>query len=253
MIPSLNDLRVVPLGRLNLHEAHDASRLSLLAGRIREEGVQRHPVIIAPQSGDYLVLDGAHRVQALKNLGCKFALVQEIEPPEIAESWGHLLKIPDRAKLDEIEDVGLSARGDGHWLAEIEFSEGERVFVRSTRPGSDNEVEGLWGLQKLYPEDGVLHRVDPGSTVELGEDEAIVRYRHFRLEELSEVVRSGAVLPAGITRFRARERILGVRFPLEKLKNGEVEGRNADLRTLVEDLWEQNRVRYYGEPIVLFE
>ncbi|MGB3635733.1 MAG: ParB N-terminal domain-containing protein [Rubrobacteraceae bacterium] len=253
MIPSLSDLRVVPLDRLKLHEAHDGSRLSLLAERIREEGVQRHPVIISPQEDDYLVLDGAHRVQALRNIGCRFVLAQEIDPPERAESWGHMLTISERSKFQEIEKLEIFDGDAGPWLAETEFAGGERVFMRATEPGLAAEVEGLWGLQALYPEGGVVHRVDPDGTVELAEDEAIIRYRPFTPEELVEVVRFGAVLPAGITRFRARERILGVRFPLEKLETGSFEERNTELRAFVEEHWNQNRVRYYGEPVVLFE
>ncbi|MDP8939551.1 MAG: ParB N-terminal domain-containing protein [Actinomycetota bacterium] len=253
MIPSLNDLCVAPLDRLILHEAHDGNRLALLAERIRDEGVQRHPVIISPQGDDYLVLDGAHRVQALKDLGCKFILAQEVEPPKKAESWGHLLKIPERLKLYEVENAEFSGSAADSWVAEIEFADGERVFVGVREPGLAEEVEGLWGLQKLYPEGGVVHRVDPDATVELAEDEVIIRYRTFKPEELVEVVGSGAVLPAGITRFRARERVLGVRFPLDKLENGVLKERNAELRMLVEERWSQNRVRYYGEPVVLFE
>lgn len=253
MIPSLNDLRVVPLDSLRLHEAHDDDRLSLLADRIREEGVQRHPVIAASQGDEYLVLDGAHRVQALRNLGCQFALVQEIELPEKAESWGHLLEIPGPSNLREIEGVEVLSGVEGRWTAEIEFADGTRISVKPRTPGLAGETEGLWSLQRLYPEDGVVHRVEPGAAVELGEGEAVIRYRPFTPEELVEVVRSGTVLPAGITRFRARERVLGVRFPLEKLEDGDVEARNIELRTLVEERWKQNRVRYYGEPVVLFE
>jgi hypothetical protein len=66
-------------------------------------------------------------------------------------------------------------------------------------------------------------------------------------------VRSGAVLPAGITRFRVRERVLGVRYPLEKMQDGEASTRNAELKAFVERLWVENRIRYYEEPIVLFE
>jgi hypothetical protein len=66
-------------------------------------------------------------------------------------------------------------------------------------------------------------------------------------------VRSGAVLPAGITRFRLRERVLGVRYPLQKMKNGDTPARNAELEAFVERLWRENRIRYYKEPVVLFE
>jgi hypothetical protein len=35
--------------------------------------------------------------------------------------------------------------------------------------------------------------------------------------------------------------------------NGEVSDRNAELKDFVRRRWEEHRVRYYGEPVVLFE
>jgi L-serine kinase (ATP) / ParB family transcriptional regulator, heme-responsive regulator len=81
----------------------------------------------------------------------------------------------------------------------------------------------------------------------------VIRYRAFAPEELVEIVRSRAVLPAGITRFRVRERVLGVRYPLEKMYDGDAHTRNAELMSFVERLWRENRIRYYEEPVVLFE
>jgi L-serine kinase (ATP) / ParB family transcriptional regulator, heme-responsive regulator len=115
------------------------------------------------------------------------------------------------------------------------------------------EVRALWALQSLYPEGVVVRRVEPNVPVTLAEGEAIVRYRPFAPAELVEIVRSGAVLPAGITRFRVKERVLGVRYPLEWLRAGDAGVRNAELRALVGRLWQENRIRYYEEPVVLFE
>ena len=61
------------------------------------------------------------------------------------------------------------------------------------------------------------------------------------------------MLPAGVTRFRVQERVLGVRYPLDKMKNGDARTRNVELRGFIESRWNENRVRYYGEPVVLFE
>jgi hypothetical protein len=114
------------------------------------------------------------------------------------------------------------------------------------------EVRALWALQSLYPK-GVVRRVEPNGRLELAEGEVMVRYRPFAPEELVEIVRSGAVLPAGITRFRVRERVLGVRYPLEKMWDMDAPTRNAELKAFVERLWKENRIRYYEEPVVLFE
>ena len=253
MIPSLNDLRLVGVQDLILHEAHDKDRLLRLRARMEEEKEQRNPVIISSQGDCCLVLDGAHRVRALQELGSNLALVQVVDPPEKAESWAHLLDAFDPAQLQEIKEVEVSDRPEERPLAEVENSGGERVFLRSREGGLSAEVRALWALQALYPKDVVVRRVDPDGPVKLAEGEAMIRYRPFTPGELVEVVRSGTVLPAGITRFRVQERVLNVQYPLEKMRNGDAPTRNAELRAFVEKLWNENRIRYYQEPVVLFE
>jgi L-serine kinase (ATP) / ParB family transcriptional regulator, heme-responsive regulator len=253
LIPSLNDLRLVELERLVLHEAHDEDRLASLRSRIEAEGEQRNPVLVSSQEDCCLVLDGAHRVRALEELGCRFVLAQFVEPPERAESWAHLLTDVGLDKLRGVEEVEVSERPRGARLAEVEVAGGKRYFLRSWEEGLLAEVRALWALQTLYPEGVVVRRIEANGRLRPAEGEAIVRYRGFAPEELFEIVRSGAVLPAGITRFRVRERVLGVRYPLEKIKDGDALSRNAELRAFVERFWEENRIRYYEEPVVLFE
>lgn len=254
MISSLNDLRLVELERLILHEAHDERRLARLRERIEAEGVQRNPVIVAPHEDDYLVLDGAHRVHTMREIGSRFILTQVVEPPASAESWGHLLTGFDAAALDGLDGVKTSGDDGGRRpLAEIETAGGERVYLRAAGYGLPGEVSALWSLQGLYPEGDLVRRVDPEGSILLEDGEALVHYRAFTAAELVEVVRCGKVLPAGITRFRVRERVLGVRFPLASMRDGDPGKLNAELRRFVEECWKQNRVRYYGEPVVLFE
>jgi hypothetical protein len=253
LIPSLNDLRLVELERLILHEAHDEDRLANLRGRIEAEREQRNPVIISSQGDCCLVLDGAHRVRALEELGCNLVLAQFVEPPGSAESWSHLLDGVGLDKLRNLEGIEVSERPGGIRLAEVELAGGKRLFLRSREEGLLAEVRALWALQSLYPEGVVVRRIEPNGRLGLVEGEAMVRYRQFTPEELVEVVRSGAVLPAGITRFHVRERVLGVRYPLEKMQDGDAPGKNAELKGFVKRLWEENRIRYYEEPVVLFE
>jgi hypothetical protein len=37
------------------------------------------------------------------------------------------------------------------------------------------------------------------------------------------------------------------------MMEGDPRARNAELREFVEGRWKENRIRYYGEPVVLFE
>lgn len=237
--------------RLLLHEARDPVRLRRLQETIEEEGVQSHPVIVTPHGDRYLVLDGAHRVSALHGLGCRLVMTQVVEPPEVVESWSHLLRdggvLP---ALRSLKGVEVSGNREGSYLARVAAAGGE-AFVRAREPGLLPEVRALWEVQGAYPEE--VRRAAPGEPVELSSGEELVSYRDFTVGELVEVVSRGVELPAGITRFRVRSRVLGVRFPLEKMLDGEVAARNGELEEHVRSHWERSRVRYYEEPVVMFE
>ncbi len=253
MIPSLNDLRLVEPECLILHEAHDEKRLSRLRDRIQAEGEQRNPVIVSPYEDRYLVLDGAHRVRVLAELDYGFVLVQVVEPPERAEGWGHLLKGVGPVELRAVEGIEVSREPGAIPLAEVKAAGGQTLSLTSADEGIAAWVRALWGLQSLYPRDEVVRRVEPDGIVNLTDGEALIRYRSFTPGELAAIVDAGAVLPAGITRFRVRERVLGVRYPLDGMKNGDAAARNAELREFVWGRWSEDRVRYYEEPVVLFE
>ncbi|MCA1718392.1 MAG: ParB N-terminal domain-containing protein, partial [Actinobacteria bacterium] len=167
MIPALNDLRIVELSCLILHEAHDTARLARVREDIADEGVQRNPVIVAPYTDRYLLLDGAHRARALGELGCRFALVQVVELPGRAGSWGHLLADAGLEEaLRSIEEIEVSeTEPERGCLAEARFSGGEKLFVRAREEGIVPAVRALWALRKVYPEGGVVRRVDPGRPV----------------------------------------------------------------------------------------
>lgn len=256
-VPELDGLRVVELSRLMLHESHDPSRLDRLRERMASESVQANPVIASAYGDSFLVLDGAHRVHALTELGLELAMIQEIETPARAESWQHLVdgsRLPD---LERLEGVEISSRSTGGFVAEISVPGGGLFSMRPKgSPDLASEVELLWKIQALYPKDpkgSVVTRVEPGEDVILSEGEMLVRYRSFSATELVEMVSRKAVLPAGITRFHVPRRVLGVRFPLESLREGGAQTANSELRSLVEARRRENRVRRYDEPITLFE
>ena len=236
-----------------LHEAHDEDRLSRLRERVAAEGEQRNPVIVSSYGDRFLVLDGAHRVRVLSELDYPLVLVQLVDPPQKAESWGHVLEGVDRAALRGAGGIEVCEEPCEEPVAVVDLDGGSRAYLKATREGLSGVVEALWGLQSLYPTGVTVRRVDPEGAGSPARGEALIRYRSFTPSELVEVVRAGAVLPAGITRFRVRERILGVRYPLERMQNGDLSYRNAELKDFVRRRWEEHRVRYYGEPVVLFE
>lgn len=255
---------MVETGRLLLHEAREPARLAALRESLASEGVQSHPVIAAPHGADYLVLDGAHRVGALAGLGCLMVLVQAVEPPAKAESWTHVLEAPGvpeklTSRLRSLEpqmrgvELARGARCGGELplgvLAAVETEEG--CLALGGVGTVAEQARALWTLQEAYPEDVAVRRAVPGEPVEPSESRVAVYHRRFSLAELAEVVRGGETLPAGVTRFKIPERVLGVRYPLERLRDPE--SGDEELSRFVQSLLERGRVRYYDEPVVMFE
>lgn len=236
-----------------MHEAHDEARLARLKGRVVAEGEQRNPVLASPHGDSFLVLDGAHRVRAMAEIGARFVLVQVVEPPERAEAWGHVVRDLGPLRPNGADGFVIGGEPGGEAVAEIETADGETVHVRSREGGPLARSRAMWGLQGLYPDGAAVRRVEPDGAVRLVGGEALIRYGSFAPGELAEVVGSGAVLPAGVTRFRVSERVLGVRYPLERMMSGDPRVRNVELRRFVAGRWAENRVRYYREPVVLFE
>ena len=222
---------------------------------IADEAMQRNPLIVAPCEDRYLLLDGAHRAHALGELDCRFALVQLVDLPERAGSWSHLLDdVGLEESLRSVEEVEVSeTEPEQGYLAEARFSGGGKLFARAREEGIVPAVRALWALRKAYPEGGVVRRVDLDRPVGRAAREAVLFYRRLTPEVLAEVVSAGEVLPADATRFIVKERVLNVRYPLGLLEKSEPATRNAELREFVRRSWQGGRVRYYAEPVILFE
>ena len=190
MIPSLEDLLLVDLGCLILHEAHDEDRLARLRGRIEAEREQRNPVIVSRTRTATSSSTGPTGY-ALGELGSRFALVQVVEPPEKAEGWGHLLNGIGKTELDNIEGIEVSGGPGVAPLAEVETAGGETLLLSAKEDGLRGRVRALWDLQSFYPKGGVVRRVEPDGAASLSGGEALIRYTSFTPEELAEIVDSG--------------------------------------------------------------
>ncbi|GAG02374.1 unnamed protein product, partial [marine sediment metagenome] len=60
---------LVSINKLKSHEAVNKKHLDVLLGEIKKDGVLKHPVVVDRKTN--VILDGHHRVTALKKLGIK--------------------------------------------------------------------------------------------------------------------------------------------------------------------------------------
>src|SRR5207245_8677696 len=95
------DLR--PIGSVLPHEETTTDLSSRLSDQIRADGFQRDPIIVDREN--HVVLDGMHRLRALKELGARHILCHLVDysSPEIRlERWARSLKGVKRESLAEI-------------------------------------------------------------------------------------------------------------------------------------------------------
>jgi len=103
-------LKIIDINSLFLHEEIIPEMLDQLVKSIRKDGVIKHPVIVDEKS--LVVLDGMHRVAALKKLNCKripVCLVDYNNPSIMVGCWYRTIKNGDLVdeQLKGIENLGF--------------------------------------------------------------------------------------------------------------------------------------------------
>jgi hypothetical protein len=106
-------IRIEDVEKLFIHEEVIPELLNRLILEIRGDGIVKHPVIVDENS--LVVLDGTHRVEAIKRIGCKYipvCLVDYSNPNIAVGAWYRLVESPIEPKvvLNIIKDLNLKAK-----------------------------------------------------------------------------------------------------------------------------------------------
>lgn len=268
---------IIPIHKAIPHEFHDHSRTPPLIEKLRASGVMINPPLFSPfddGSGQYMVLDGANRVFAFKEMGFPHILAQTIPADSNAlklSSWNHV--IWDMAtslllkSLKDITDTSLIEKGGNE---EINENEGAIVIVSIKTP-DDRElcltskhkqksecVALLIAVMDTYKYTARFDRI-PLGTIEaiqgLYEDiTAIISYPQFQIQEVFELCKAGILFPSGITRFRITPRALKINYPLDELaSNKPLEEKRNNLHTWLQERLSRKGVRFYAESTLIFD
>lgn len=267
-------LRIVSLSDVLLHEEVEARRVERLIAHLTSDWLLKNPPIVAQFDGKYIVLDGATRTTALKRIACRDIIVQIVDydsPAIVLETWNHLLlDLPERDLFDALERVpGLRIQAtsvDGAAgeleqrasLCSILLADG-RAFSLFGRGGSlPAQAETLNQVVAAYEGRGEMYRVAHTNVERLlaehGRLSALVAFPCFRPDDIRRVTLSGHKLPMGITRHIIPGRVLHINIPLAILERDEsLESKNAWLDDWMETRMHERHVRFYQEPVFLFD
>jgi L-serine kinase (ATP) / ParB family transcriptional regulator, heme-responsive regulator len=279
MDPAELRLRIVPLANVILHEGLDPAGVARLCAELRADGILRHPPIVteadAAKSQDpcYIVLDGATRISALRLLGCRDVLVQIVDYSSSQISlltWHHLLQgiAPEELltgirQLRGIELQEMDARhAEGalavrHLLCYLILRD-HSVWGVKAEGDLSAQTRVLNGIVSIYWGRAELYRV---VTTELNlllreypDLIALVVFPRYTPAEVSHLALNNAKLPMGITRHLVGGRALNVSLDLRMLASDEsLAEKNAWLQEWLLSKIHTRKVRFYGEPLFVFE
>lgn len=271
----LPDLRVLPVDKLLLHETSDERRVERLAKRIKDEKRLKNPpaVTALPESDLFMVLDGANRVSAFKNLGVPHIVAQVVsydDPDVELNAWNHVVAgLPEAAFMSALEEMSnLHLEQGSIQQARQALTIGDAIayiitkdavcLVRNGTAGTDSDIQLLNTLVGIYKGKADIYRASNDNFSKQAptypDITALVVFPSFRPADLIALVRRGEVVPTGITRHIIPERALRINIPLLVLtEDTSLAAKKKWLNQWWSERLTANAIRFYAESTFLFD
>jgi len=266
------DIALVEIDELLPHEETIPESLQWLTEEIENSGILRSPVIVSGE--DLVVLDGMHRVKALKSLGCRFICVciVEYESPGIkVDRWCRVVSSP--VTIEEISSrfgefgvisrAGSSPSGGGSLLLMLEEGFYE---IAAHGVGVSSGFATLTSIESWLRQKGHAIRYetegDAAKMLEKREVGFVLCPPVIAKRHVLEAAKMGRLFPPKATRHIVPARPFGVDVPLSLLRDEviSVEEANHQLSRMLEEKalrrvppgyrWGSRR---YDEAVYLFE
>src|SRR5512140_496656 len=267
-------LRIVHLDDVLLHEEIENKRVDKLVTRLQRDRLLKNPPITAQFDGKYIVLDGATRTTALRRIHSRDIVVQIVDyfnPGVTLETWNHmLLDAPAQEIFDAIKDlpnlfiektsldIANAALDRRDAIASIMLSNGNVYSICAQENTLTEQARLLNHVVAAYEGRGEMYRVGHTDVEQLvaehGRLSALIVFPRYRPDEILAVAMNGAKLPMGITRHIIPGRALRINIPLDILERDQpLEEKNAWLDEWLKERMRERHVRYYPEPVFLFD
>ncbi len=276
-LPNLPELRIVEPTSLHPHEDVDPSRVEPLQLALEADGILKNPPVVIPFPGrdeEFVVLDGANRTTAFRNLRIKHTLVQVVRPGREdirLRTWNKIIYgAPPERLFNSLYDLfgvnpapedrkeRLERYSSRSRLAYLSLPDGSAWEVGAERAVFPERIHLLRQLDQVTSEVGTTERtseIDAKQFVQVYESlTGLVIFPAFEIEEVLEVVSQDLCLPSGLTRFVIAPRALRINYPLERLReNLPIQQKQSALESWIQDRLRERRIRYYAETTFSFD
>jgi hypothetical protein len=221
------------------------------------------------------LLDGANRVEALRRLGARHVLIQEVDLADkhlTLSTWHHVLERLDGkrlvARLGSLTKV-CAARArftrDGDFIpayaddvACLLVLPAKRVFAVLDGASAASRLEASQRVEAETASASNIDRVSYTNIDDLAcnypDFSALVCYRGFSKPEVLRLALRGKRFPSGVTRFGVPKRALAISIPVGLLtRRGSLAAKQVELDAMIRKAIETKRIRFYEEPTFYFD
>jgi len=222
-------ITLIDLDDLKPHEEIIEQSVAELAYNIRTQNEVRDPLMVDKQS--LVILDGMHRYNALKRIGCRCApvcLVEYEDPRIVVGSWFRLFNVkePDSSAAEALEALDLKYERKANGPDQTDLAS-TAIITELSAFQLTKEVDRL-------PKSQLAVRIEKyisgrGNKCEHAPENAVAELSSnanivipvpvFSKTEIKETAISGRLLPHKVTRHVIPSRPLGVNVPLDLLIN----------------------------------
>lgn len=242
---------ILDISSLHLHEEIIPELLNRLVTRIKRDGVIKHPIIVDRKS--LVVLDGMHRVAALKKLNCKkipVCLVDYENSAVTVGCWYRTIKsigeprnlrtqVQRFGTVKEVEKLDETIIGVPPIVAAIKNGN-KAFFIRSDFRNLKEAYNIIERIEKFLRKAGfdIGYKTETDALRRLREHEvdAVLLTPRLTKEAIIETALSGEVFTYKATRHIIPARPLFLNIPLHLLKeNGKsLEEVNKELKSILQ-------------------
>jgi hypothetical protein len=231
------NLRIVPLSSLIPHEKVIHENSERIKESMNSEGIQKDPIIV--EKDTLIVLDGTHRMNAMKEIGLEYAVCYLL--PYSSESiklerW--VRTVPNVGKeieylleaLDVNEKVSVEKAYEMTEKNSVAFLSERNCFIKSF-----NNIQSAYSLIERFEQATKVIGLKTGYIREdevdiaMKENKIVILGPRIKKQDVVEAARRGNLLPPKTTHHIIDPRPVSIRYPVNLLKERDVKGIEAFL------------------------
>ncbi|PTH26513.1 bifunctional transcriptional regulator/O-phospho-L-serine synthase SbnI [Staphylococcus arlettae] len=246
-------LQLVPVERIDLHEDFEPSRLTKTQAQIAADQFIRHPILVVQlQSGRYMVIDGVHRFTSLKALGCNAIPVQVIDEHKyVISTWHHRVSTGawwQNLQQDSALPWTTEVRQVTPFITVCQRQQEQYLYADDL---GQSKLAAWSKVVASYSNNCAVERIAQGEINELSDEVMLLKYQPLDITEIEAVVARGETVPAGVTRFNISGRCLNLQVPLHILTEEATHVRMMKWHNFLDN--KINSIRCYAEKVFLVE